>query len=130
MEARKIELAQVMRVRVRQALLVFGLVRRRDDEKAAGLEDPLDLPQEAVRVLEMLDRLERHHDVEAGVVRRNPLRIALQEGQVVAVAVAGPGLGDRRGVDVDAGDVTRHGCEVHRAVTLAAGDVEHGRSVT
>ena len=75
--------------------------------------------------LDVLERLERQHEVEALVAELQPGRVALAETRVRQQPVSQARMADRFGADVDAGHRSGDWRDDRRAVALAAGDVEH-----
>ena len=51
------------------------LVGSRDDHPAPGPDEPSQFPHERTRVLQMLDRLDGHHEIAGSVRQRSPARV-------------------------------------------------------
>jgi hypothetical protein len=66
-----IELLDVEAVVIIRLIRVDRLVRRRDDNHAVGLENPLDLCQHLLMLVMVFDRLERNHKIDSAIQQRD-----------------------------------------------------------
>ncbi len=99
-------------------------LRCRDEVDAVVPQHAGDVPEVAVMVGEMLDRLERAHSVEAPVGQVELEQVSKAKGDLRA-AVPGSSVLDRLRAYVDADDSCCLGCEERAPVTGAACRVEH-----
>ena len=122
-----IVLVAVERVHVAARFRVLGPVRRGQHDEPPGSEDARELLQHRRLVgrVEMLDRLERDDEVDAGVLERKRGRRSFDEAQAGHRGVGGARVRDGRRVDVDPDDLAGRAREKRGAVALAAGRVEH-----
>src|SRR5262245_38211326 len=98
-------------------------VRGRQDQMPPRLQDPPELPQVSVAVLEVLDALDRQHGVERFVIER---KRSVEIGGSIRRA---EDTGSRRS-DIDAEGVVAVAAQCGGPGTLAARGVEHGGPAT
>ncbi len=108
-------------------LRVLDRIRRRQHQHAIGAEHARQLREHAGLVGggQVLDRLERHGDVHAGVRERQRGGRALHEAEVRASGVGVARVRDRLGGNVHADHRRRDAGEQRAAVAFAARHVEH-----
>jgi hypothetical protein len=96
-----------------------ALIRSAQQNPAAGLCDPRELPAEGTGIFEVFDRLERNRDVSGRVWHRNPIvvQISLDEGRLRRESVV------TRGIDADVG--VNHPGKPRIKPSPAAADVYH-----
>jgi hypothetical protein len=124
------ELPDVKRVVVAVLVAVYGHIWRAGQEQPARRQQPAHHRDQAVLLLDVLQRLKAGDDLEAvhpgkqlGTDHRSD-----RESQVVAAVVRGGVLHGAR-VDVDGHHIAGSGGEQRGAVALPAGEVEHARAV-
>ncbi len=120
-----VELANVECIRHAALVGVLDLVRARQDDEAARPQHAADFVEKRFLRRDVLDRLERHDRIEAGIGKRQPRAVGLAEFEIGDRGIMRARMceGGRR--DVGAGDVSRGAREERAAIALAAGDVEH-----
>jgi hypothetical protein len=118
LELGAVVLVAVVGIHVAARFGVFGTVGRREHQHAVVGQHARELGEHARLVgrVEVLDRLERDDDVDAGVGQRQLGGRALHERQVADRPVGLARMRDRRTVDVDAGHLARDGREQRAAV--------------
>ena len=122
-----IEFADMERIAVARHVRVLVLVRARDDQRAAGAQNPLHLAQHRLVLAVVFDRLEADDHVYRLVGQGDGDAVADGELQV-RVLVAASRMRDRVRRDVGADHAGRDPGQQSAAVAFTAGDVEHTAS--
>ena len=122
-ELELVHLAQVIGVG-RLAGKIGVAIGRGEQQDAVGPEDADELPEQAVVVAQMLERLEADDRVHGRGRDRERRCVGPGERDLLGRVVS-RGMGDRLRGRVDADDGSGDGSEQPRAVALAAGHVEH-----
>ena len=125
MQFAEVELLDVELVGVGRLLRVGAPIGRGNHQYPPGAQDPLDFREHLLMAIMVLDRLERHHQVDARIRQRNSVCPALHKAQIVPVAVDSLGMLDCLVRDVYADHAARDRCETGAAVAFAAGDVRY-----
>ena len=118
-----VEFLDVVGVDVPLPVPMVGLVRRGDQQPAVVAQHPAQLGHHGLVIVEVFDGLEADHEIEGRVGKGDLRRVAPHEADGLA-AVALPGMGRRRRVEIHADNAFGDGSEQVRAVALAGGDIE------
>jgi hypothetical protein len=123
-EFRTVQLMHVKCVRVLPRRRIDRAVRRADEQPAPGAQNAFGFAEKPVVILEMLQRLQRHDEVDAGVAHRDGGGAALAKTQMIA-GIGGGGMLHRTRIDIDADDAGGDLCQQRAAIALARRDIEH-----
>jgi hypothetical protein len=104
---------------------VLEAVRAREDEESRGPQHAGELGDEGFLFADVLDRLERHGDIDARIGEGKPRAGRAFEARVGDARVGGTRVRDRLAGDVDTGHSRGLSCKERRPIALATGHVEH-----